>query len=360
VRAALISQRWRQGSLQRQEKIMSADSKPARLRRPYRAWVIAAVCALVWGTATATAAPAQPDRQSTTLAAPTLLEAGQLGRLLQSQGNLYWLVNTPVTANFRYATVYVMAKTAKPGVRRVLYREYNTQFDALTFAKVDGQWRFYVMAYSAGHTRVVRLPLTGTGTGTTIATSPSSSTDGDLVTDGVDLFWADLTGVRAVPIRGGAIRTLAWTTEARKIGLQGQHLYYASGHRIYRVPKTGRPISTVVAVARSWITALHVPDSTYSNFIWGETNGTVKRRRLNGTVDQFQAPRANRSVTSVSLAGARVVWSDCATTGMQCVIRAGRTSRASVLSTNRMWVRDVQGDAQAIFWVDFFGMQRLR
>ncbi len=298
---------------------------------------------------------------------PTTLSRTQPDRLIQSTGNLYWTADQTVDGSSQ-ADVFRASKDNQPGQEQILYQASlpatsgSVDFEAITYANLGGTWYGYFVAnyrVSAGpgdpvqnESRIMRVPLTG-GAAVALATSPAVIGNRDLVTDGSFLYWADADGIRRVAIAGGTVQTLVSGATFAHLGLDGPVLYYTSGNGILRVPTSGGASTTVVSAA-SAITALYPPSATNSNVYWGEANGSVSL--FPGPHDsayQLQAPGADVSVTSVSVADNYILWGQCVAEafGQNCMVDGYDNGNVVSVPTSAPPV-DVQGDAGAWYWGD--------
>jgi surface antigen len=293
------------------------------------------------------------------------LSVTQPDRLVQSTGNLYWtadrtatVIQGGVTQETDQADFYRASKDNQPGQEQILYQESlpatatarSVDFEAITYANVDGTWYGYFVANYSLHneSQIKRVPLSG-GAAVVLATSPAVIGNRDLVTDGSLLYWADAGGIRKVAITGGTVETLVPGGTFAHLGLDGSSLYYSSGNSILHVPTSGGPSSVLVSAA-SAITAIYPPSATNGNVYWGESNGSVSLfPGPHDSVDQIQAPRAGVSVTSVSVADDYILWGDCFVDGCQ----VGGYDNGNVVSVPTSGPPvDVQGDAGAWYWGD--------
>jgi surface antigen len=283
------------------------------------------------------------------------LSYAQPHRLIQSTGNLYWTASQTVQGRTT-ADVYRASKSNQPGQEQILYQELSlpsapVNFEAITYANVGGAWYGYFVANCSDESQIKRVPLTG-GAAVVLATSPAAIGNRDLVTDGSSLYWADADGIRTMAITGGPIKTLVSGTTFAHLGLDGRVLWYSSGSSILTVPTSGGASATVVSAA-SPITALY-PPTTANGVLWGEANGSVDG--FEGDIYyQLQAPVANASVTSVSVAGSYVLWAQCFP--QWCQISGDDSGRVVSVPTSGASV-DAQGDAGAWYWGDSGGLEK--
>ncbi len=298
---------------------------------------------------------------------PTTLAYTQPDRLIQSTGNLYWTANQTLDG-ISYAEVLRASKDNEPGQERILYQESTSatsgsvDFAAITYANVGSTWYGYFVAnyrVSAGpgdpvqnESRITRVPLAG-GAAVVIGTSPAFIGNGDLVTDGSFLYWADAQGIRRMAIAGGGVMTLVRGEGFAHLGLDGAVLYYTSENSILRVPTSGGASTRVVSTA-SAITAMYPPSATNGNVYWGEANGSVFLfPGPHDSVYQLQAPGAGVSVTSVSVAGNYILSGECVAEafGQNCMVDGYDNGNVVSVPTSGPPV-DVQGDTGAWYWGD--------
>jgi hypothetical protein len=91
---------------------------------------------------------------------------------------------------------------------------------------------------------IVRVPLDG-GTATPLASS-EGRTIGSLVTDGPNVYFADLQGVHGVAIEGGPPRRIAPRSGA--LALVGSNLIVATGTELLSVPLNGDPATQLATL----------------------------------------------------------------------------------------------------------------
>jgi surface antigen len=292
---------------------------------------------------------------------PATLSYSQPHRLIQSTGNLYWTANLTVQGRST-AVVYRASKTNEPGQEQILYQESNlpasrADFEAITYANVGGTWYGYFVANYASYpsqneSQIERVPLTG-GTAVVLATSPAAIGNRDLVTDGSFLYWADAGGIRKMAITGGPVQTLVSGQSFAHLGLDGSVLYYSSGNSILTIPTSGGA-STTVMTAPSAITALYPPSAT-QGVLWAGADGSVNRYDGGDIYNELQLPAAGVSVTSVSVAGNYILWTDCSAQGCQLDGDDNGGIVSMPISGNPV---DVQGDAGAWYWSDSSGLEK--
>jgi len=193
-----------------------------------------------------------------------------------STGNLYFTYHDDATAS-----VWRAAQSAVPGQEILLYSEPGAQFGDIVFAEVDGTWWGYFFSGNAGATTTIkRVPLTG-GAATVLATITDvdvANSHRNLVTDGMNLYWQDVSSVRMMPIGGGAVTVLdqaSPNTPTAGLALQNGNLIYASVADIRYVPTSGAtspPSDRTIVTASERVTTLH---AVLSFVYWGDDSGTI-------------------------------------------------------------------------------------
>jgi hypothetical protein len=280
--------------------------------------------------------------------------------LILSTGNLYF---TSHDANF--GTVWRMAQNAVPGQEILLHAELGARFGDIVFAQVGGAFFGYFFATQGGATVTIeRIPLAG-GAATVLATLTDIdvfNNHRNLVTDGVNLYWQDVSSVRKMPIGGGAITVLDPSqpnTPTAGVALQGANLIYASVNDIRFVPTAGTTITTpslrTIVTAASRVTALHaVSNGVY----WGEQSGAVKLK-VGSTITTLPSS-AGLPPTSISsngfTAGGAQAWSQCGSSScvLHFVLPGGNFS--SVIGSDALGVTVTS--AGNVFWGDAAGVHR--
>ncbi|SFT54696.1 hypothetical protein [Arthrobacter sp. ov118] len=280
--------------------------------------------------------------------------------LILSTGNLYF---TSHDANF--GTVWRMAQSAVPGQEILLHAELGARFGDIVFAQVGGAFFGYFFATHGGATVTIeRIPLAG-GAATVLATLTNIdvfNNHRNLVTDGVNLYWQDVSSVRKMPIGGGAITVLDPSqpnTPTAGVALQGANLIYASVNDIRFVPTAGTAITTpslrTIVTAASRVTALHVVSN---GVYWGEQGGAVKLK-VGSTITTLPSS-AGLPPTSISsngfTAGGAQAWSQCGSSScfLHFVLPSGNFS--SVIGSDALGVSVTS--AGNVFWGDAAGVHR--
>ena len=280
--------------------------------------------------------------------------------LILSTGNLYF---TSHDANF--GTVWRMAQSALPGQEILLYAELGTRFGDIVFAQAGGAFFGYFFSIGAGSTVTIkRIPLTG-GPATVLATLTDIDVFNDrrnLVTDGSNLYWQDVSSVRKMPISGGAITVLDQSqpnTPTAGVALQGKNLIYASVKDIRFVPTAGStvvpPNLRTIVTAESRVTALHaVSNGVY----WGEQTGAVNVK-VGSTITTLPST-ADLVPTSISsngfTAGAAQVWSQCGSSSCMLQFAFPIGNFSSAIGSDALGVSVTS--AGNVFWGDAAGVHR--
>ena len=196
--------------------------------------------------------------------------------LILSTGNLYF-----TTHDNAGATVWRTSQGAVPGQEGVLYWEAGARFGDIVFALVNGNFFGYFFAEKAGVITIKRVPLSG-GNATVLATVTNvdvANSHRNLITDGVNLYWQDVSSVRKMPIGGGPATVLdnaSPNTPTAGLALQNNRIIYASVNDIRFVPTAGAitsPSVRTIVTASSRVTALH---AVLSFVYWGEQSGAVR------------------------------------------------------------------------------------
>jgi hypothetical protein len=259
------------------------------------------------------------------LAAPSALNAAPLASgnvsyrkpdgMILSTANLYFTYHDGSTAS-----VWRTAQSASPGQEALLYSEPGGRFGDIVFAQVDNNWWGYFLAERAGVASIKRVSLAG-GPATNLTPNGIGSVDvanshRNLTTDGVNLYWQDATSVRKMPIRGGHITVLDWTspnTPTAGLALQTGKIIYASGNLIRSVPTGGSliaPTLRTIVTASSRVTTLF---AVSNGIYWGEDSGAV-RLKVDSSITTLPST-PGLVPTSISTngftAGADQIWTQC-------------------------------------------------
>jgi glucuronoarabinoxylan endo-1,4-beta-xylanase len=283
--------------------------------------------------------------------------------MILSTGNIYFTSHDAAGAH-----VFRTAQTSTPGQEIELYSEGpGNRFGDIVFAKIGGVYYGYFWAMkNTGKSTIKRISLTGS----TVATVLTPDLDNidivnsrhNLATDGVSLYWQDLSSVKTIPIGGGDIYTLDGTTPntpTAGVYLNKGNIIYASGTAVRWVPTGGsvvNPEFRTIANANATVTTiLPVANGTY----WGDRNGAIQLK-VGSTISTVQA---NASLVPTSIgtngytAGGALVWTQCTSSTCQTGFDfpAGN------------WIRPVANNALgaainssgSVFWGDDYGVHRL-
>lgn len=291
--------------------------------------------------------------------APILVSFRKPDGMILSQGNLYFTSHDEAGA-----AVWRTAQTAIPGQERILYWEQGAIFGDITFAQVGGRFFGYFFAKKLGVVTIRRVPLEG-GAATVLVTVTGVDMENsrrNLVTDGVNLYWQDVTAVRKMPIGGGAITVLDNTrpnTLTAGIALRNRSVIYADVDEIRFVPTGGAivtPAARTLARARDPVTALHVVSN---GVYWGERSGAV-RLKVGAVTTTFTSP-AGPVPTSISTngftAGAALGWTQCG--AQTCRLHSdspGNSGGSTPIGSGALGV-DVRSSGK-VFWGDAAGVHR--
>ena len=306
-----------------------------------RRFVAAALCTVAAAATVSLGAPAA--------ASAGTLSYSQPHRLVPSTGNLYWTAGPQSDA---VGQVWRASKQNQPGQETLLYQEqhtYPTDFEALTWALVDGQYYGYFVAnYPTLDKSVIkRVSLSG-GSAVTLGHSPAYVGDRDLVNDGTYLYWADEKGIRRMNIGGGKVKTLVSGTDFVHVGLDATRVFYSAGPDIDTVPKTGGSPSLWVADS-SAITAMSV-DATDEVVRYGDASGAVMQYPwVYPGVYYYQQPSPGETITSVTLGYNTIYWGECG--GGGCRISWWENTGQGSWPTNGAPI-DISADASGAYYGD--------
>jgi hypothetical protein len=319
---------------------------------------LAATCTIATGAAAGASPRPEKSGPSAAVVAP-----GAPTRLVQSTGNLYWTTNHTFPGGRTRSVVYRTSKSGWPGRERAIYtlNAFGHDLGAVTYAKVGSEWRFFVVVNDrrAGRSWITRLPEPGS-TNVSIA-SPRLVGGRDLVAHGRYLFWADTGGVRRASLNGGSSSTLLRVTGVGRVGVAGNHVFFAKGAQIYRMDLNGHHLTRQIARPGAAVTAMYVRATTGNPIVYyGLGDGSVWSRTGTMLPVNHQGAWPGRTATSVFFDGRNVVWADCVrTTRSSCYVRVRYSAHTTELfGGNR--VHDVQGDLRATFYGNATGVHRYR
>lgn len=297
--------------------------------------------------------------------------------LVESTGNLYWTRNyaTALPRNY-YAQVYRAAKTNVPGQETVLYQESNFSpfsFGNITFANVGGVWYGYFVAnYRFGGTHIKRVPLDGSSGAVTLGSGASFISAGSpLLTDGSYLYFYGSDGIYGASMDGNSAWQLYPASGITSLGIDSQHVYWATGTTVYRSLKPNfGSYTNLIATMTEPVTQLAVlpgvgGDATttvymaYGQYIskWTQSNGASLFSGAYGFGIGYTYPI---SATSLSVGASNVVWSWCDTSPRCWVGYRGETDWIGfgTLTGVANGARQVVGDSTRIFYGDNSALER--
>ena len=278
--------------------------------------------------------------------------------LILSTGNLYFTSHDAAGA-----TVWRTAQSSIPGQEAVLYWEPGAIFGDIVFAQVDGNFFGYFFATKTGVITIKRVPLTG-GTATVLAEVTNvdvANSHRNLITDGVNLYWQDVSSVRKMPIGGGPVTVLdpaSPNTPTAGLALQNGNIIYASVADIRFVPTGGAitsPLVRTIATASSRVTALHaVSNGVY----WGEQSGAVRLKVGPTTTTLPSTP--GLVPTSISTngftAGAAQAWTQCGSQSCRLQFAFPVLNSSMAIGADALGVTVTSSGN--VFWGDAAGVHR--
>jgi hypothetical protein len=281
--------------------------------------------------------------------------------LILSTGNLYFTSHDASSAQ-----VFRAAQSSSPGQEILLHSEPSARFGDIVYAQVGGVWFGYFFAEGSGVITIKRVPLTGGAATilTTVTNVDVANSHRNLVTDGVNLYWQDVSSVRKMPIGGGPITVLDPSnpnTPTAGISLRDGNIIYASVKDIRYVPTSGAvtaPLVRTIATASSRVTALFtVANGVY----WGENDGTV-RLKVGSTTTTLQTSTGlvpTSIATNGYTAGGALVWTECGSQSCRMHFRlpggnwvtpiAGHALGAAVTSVGNVFWGDADGVHRQVF-----------
>jgi len=282
--------------------------------------------------------------------------------MILSTGNLYF------TSHDVYgASVFRMGQTSTPGQEITLYHEPPAgQFGDIVFAQVGGVYYGYFFAQTFGGAVIKRVLLTGSPTAT-VLTPPINNIDivnshHNLVTDGVNLYWQDVSAVKKMSVNGGAITTLdqaSPNTPTAGVYLNNGNIIYASVNAVRYVPAAGAitsPLVRTIATANTTVTSiLPVANGTY----WGDRNGAIQLK-LGGTVYTIQTNTGlvpTSMATNGYTAGGALTWTQCGSAS--CQMRFDWPGTNATFSIGRNALGAAMTSSGSVFWGDDQGIHRL-
>jgi hypothetical protein len=340
------------------------EINPMRTALLSRAFLVSQLALVLSLGACTVASPEVEDDDGTPVAsASAALSSGPVSNrkpdgLILSTGNLYFTSHDATGA-----TVWRASQASSPGQEGALFHETGATFGDIVYANVGGTWFGYFFAQNATGTTIKRVPLAG-GAATVLATVTNIdiiNSHHNLATDGVSLFWQDVSSVRKMPIGGGDITVLdeaSPNTPTAGIWLRDGTVVYASVRDIRFVPIGGStlpPSARTLATAAARVTTLRpVSNGVY----WGDNNGTVQLK-VGTTVSTIQTASGlipTSIATNASASGGPLAWTDCAS-----------TCKLHFKFPGGNWFDPIAGDALGtvitgsgqVYWGDDNGVHRL-
>jgi glucuronoarabinoxylan endo-1,4-beta-xylanase len=307
-----------------------------------------------------------PARSIVSYVGPPVVSLRQPDGMILSTGNLYFTSHDALGAH-----VFRTAQTASPGQEIELYREPpGNRFGDIVFANVGGVfYGYFFTAESSGQVFIKRVPLTGSSEAK-VLTPPLPDIDivnshHNLATDGVSLYWQDVSSIKKIPVGGGdasAITTLDQATPntpTAGVYLRGATIVYASVAAVRYVPTSGPitipPVRTIATANTTVTTILPVANGTY----WGDRNGAIQLR-LGPTTHTIQG---NTGLIPTSLgtngftAGGALVWTQCTSSTCQMRLHFPSGDTAFPIGDNALGAS--MNSSGHVFWGDDFGVHRL-
>jgi hypothetical protein len=242
---------------------------------------------------------------------------------------------------------------------------FTSQDGDIVYAQVDGIWwgYFFKFATTSGFASIRRVPLTGGEEAIDINPDPIENVDvstshGNLVTDGVHLYWQDVNFVRRMPIRGGAITILdvaSENTPTAGLALQNGNVIYASVADIRYVPTIGAitpPQLRTIATASSRVTALHaVSNGVY----WGEESGAV-RAKVGSTTTTLPSAMGLVPTSISTYAGVGRAFTQCGSQSCHLDFDSGVSHLSMQIGAEALGVTVTSSGY--VFWGDATGVHR--
>jgi hypothetical protein len=283
--------------------------------------------------------------------------------MILSTGNIYLTWHDAAGPH-----VYRTGQTSTPGQEIELYKEGpGNRFGDIVFAKIGNVYYGYFRATnSTGKSSIKRILLTGSKVATVLTPALSNNnivnSHHNLATDGVNLYWQDVSSVKKMPISGGAITTLDQTTPntpTAGVYLNNGTIVYASVAAVRYVPTSGAntpPSARTIANASATVTTiLPVANGTY----WGDRNGAVQLN-LGSTISTVQAG-AGLVPTSIGTngftAGGALVWTQCASSTCQTGFDFPAGNWVNPVANNALGA--AINSSGSVFWGDDYGVHRL-
>jgi len=282
--------------------------------------------------------------------------------MILSTGNIYFTSHDAFGAH-----VFRTGQTSIPGQEIELYHEPpGNQFGDIVFADVGGVYYGYFFAVnSLAQYTIKRILLTGSQVATVLTPAFNNieivNSHHNLATDGVNLYWQDVSSVKKMPIGGGGITTLDPTTpNTPTAGVylnNAGNIIYASVAAVRWVPPGGTlttPLFRTIANANAPVTTiLPVANGTY----WGDRNGAIQLK-LGSTISTIQT-NTGMVPTSIgtNIAGGVLVWTQCSSSTCQMAFDFPAGKWVSPVANNALGAS--MNPSGNVFWGDDFGVHRL-
>jgi hypothetical protein len=213
---------------------------------------------------------------------------------------------------------------------------------------------------------IKRILLTGSQVATVLTPALNNidivNSHHNLATDGVSLFWQDLSSVKKMRIGGGSITTLDLATPntpTAGVYLNNGNLIYASVAAVRYVPtsglvRTGPEIRTIATANATVTTILPVADGTY----WGDRNGAIQLAQ-GSTISTIQANPAlipTSIGTNGYTAGGALVWTHCSSFICQANFDFPAGNWDFPVADNALGAS--MNSSGNVFWGDDYGVHR--
>jgi len=279
--------------------------------------------------------------------------------MVLSNANIYFTAHDNAGA-----TVFRTAQSATPGQEAGLCHEPGCRFGDIVFANVDDVFYGYFFALADGVTTIRRIPLapqpgqSAQIVGPPIADIDIASSHGNLVTDGLFLYWQSDTAVSKMPVTGGAVTVLDTTPLTRPVTgvyLVGPDLIYAVDCVVHYVPVDGSAITPPsLRVLFTTATGVAAFAPLAGSVYVADRNGAVGWHSGNGSSQIKQNPGA-AFITSMAYDGTHsgLAWTQMAGT-WQVHLEAGVNTITTAIAANpRLAMFNPGGD---LFWVNDDGV----
>ena len=283
--------------------------------------------------------------------------------MILSTGNIYFTSHDSAGAH-----VFRTSQTSIAGQEIELYHEPpGSRFGDIVFANVGGTFFGYFFADNGfGQATIKRILLTGSQIAM-VLTPPINNIDivnshHNLATDGVNLYWQDVSSIRKMSLAGGAITTLdlaSSNTPTAGVYLSNGNVFYASVNSLRYVPTSGsivNPQFRTIANDTTTITAiLPVANGVY----WGDRDGRIFLRTGSSTFTIQNTGLVPGSMgTNGFTAGGALVWTQCASTTCQLRISLHFPVLNAVIPISGNALGASMNSSGNVFWGDASGLHR--